>query len=65
MTGFDIMAEIRAQEKRQRQIDGYCNMVRSKHIQTYEDDLQPPRWLWWLLAVVAVVLFAWQGEVRW
>jgi len=31
----------------------------------YEDALQPPRWLWWLLAGLAVVLFAWQGEVRW
>ena len=31
----------------------------------YEDALNPPRWLWWVLAVVAVVLVAWQGEVRW
>ena len=31
----------------------------------YEDALQHPRWLWWLLAVVAVVLVVWQGEVRW
>jgi hypothetical protein len=31
----------------------------------YEDALHPPRWLWWLLAVVAVVLVVWQGEVRW
>ena len=31
----------------------------------YEDALQPPRWLWWVLAVAAVVLVVWQGEVRW
>jgi hypothetical protein len=31
----------------------------------YEDAIQPPRWLLWVLAGLAVVLFTWQGEVRW
>ena len=60
------LSEIRVQEQRQRQVDAYCNMARSRHLMTYQDAVKtPPTWVCVLLAVVFVVGVVWQGGVCW
>ena len=59
-------SEIRAQEERQRQIDAYCTMARSRHLMTYKPAVNtPPTWVCVLGLVVIVVGVVWQGGVAW
>jgi hypothetical protein len=57
-------ADIRAQERRQREIDAYCNMARSRHLMTYRET-KVRAWVWLALAVLVVGLAVLDGGVWW
>jgi hypothetical protein len=57
-------ADIRAHEQRQREIDAYCNMARSRHLMTYRET-KVRAWVWIALAVLVVGLAVVDGGVWW
>lgn len=57
-------ADIRAQERRQREIDAFCNMVRSRHLMTYRET-KVRSWVWLAIAVMVVWLAVVDGGVWW